>query len=153
MAFLKNRWAILAMLVTCWALLASLVAGYYWLRYSDQYNDIFSRIGGVPIYVTAGVDYGNGTRAFYNNTKTLTGTSLLDVTRQVMNVTYQVSPLGTFVTSINDVGTGQSFYWMWWLWNGTEIQWLNKWVSASEYKVANGETFLWYYSGGMDPPP
>lgn len=137
------------MLVTCWALLASLVAGYYQL----QYNDILTRIGGVPIYVTAGVDYGNGTRAFYNNTKTSTGTSLLDVTRQVMNVTYQVSPLGTFVTSINDVSMRPPFNWVWWLWNGTELQWLNEWISASKYKVANGETFLWHYSGGMDPSP
>lgn len=56
--------------------------------------------------------------------------------------------LGAFVTSINDVVQGQSFYWMWWLWNGTEIQWLNKWISASEYKVANGEIFLWHYGDG-----
>ena len=137
------------MLLACWALVASFSAAYYWL----QYRDVLDRIGGVLIYVNTGVDYGNGTRAWYNNTKTLTGETLFDVTKQVLNVTYQTSTLGTEVISINNVRKQGSFGWTYWIWNGTSSSWSIVWENADEYRVANGETFMWYYQNSFNPPP
>jgi len=137
------------MLLASWALIASLLAGYYWL----EYTDIENRIGGVLIYVNIGVDYGNSSRTMYNDTKTLTGATLFDVTKQVSNVTYQVGMLGTEVLSINDVSKNGSFGWTYWIWNATGQSWSIVWENADKYKVASGETLMWYYQNGFNPPP
>lgn len=137
------------MLLACWALVASISAAYYWL----QYRDVSDRISGVLIYVNIGVDYGNGTRTSYNNTKTLTGETLFDVTKQVSNTTYQTGAWGTEVTSINDVRKQGSFGWTYWIWNGTNRSWSIVWENADQYKVTNGDTFMWYYQNDFNPPP
>ncbi len=137
------------MVFVCWALVASLVAGYYWL----QYNDVVYRIGGVLIYVDIGIDYGNGTRTFCNDTKVLTGATLFDVTKQISNMTYQVGAYGTEVISINDVYKQDNFGWTYWIWNSTSVSWSIVWENADAYRVANGETFMWYYQDAFNPPP
>lgn len=149
MAFLKNKWVIISMLLALWALTASLIAGYYWLQYTDLNN----RIGGVLIYVNIGIDYGNATRIWHNNTKTLTGMRLFDVTKQVANVTYQVGIYGTEITSINGVSKGDSYGWTYWVWNSTSNSWEIVWESVDSYLVTNGETFMWYYQSAFNPPP
>lgn len=149
MAFLKNKWIIYSMVLASWALIASFLAGYYRL----QYADIENRIGGVLIYVNVGVDYGNHTRTTYNDTKTLTGATLFDVTKQVANVTYQVGMMGTEVLSINNVSKNGSFGWTYWIWNATSQSWLIVWENADTYKVASEETFMWYYQNDFNPPP
>jgi hypothetical protein len=148
LAFLRNKWTITAMLFACWALAASFMAAYYWL----QYNDIEDRISGVLIYVNIGIDYGNGTRIFHNNTKALTGATLFDVTKQVSNVTYQVSLYGTEVVSIDSVNKQGSFGWTYWMWNSTSLSWSIVWESADAYKVTDSETFMWYYQSGFNLP-
>lgn len=137
------------MLLGLWALIASFMAGYYWLQYADLYN----RIGGVLIYVNVGIDYGNETRIWHNSTKALTGATLFDVTKQVANITYYVSVYGTEVTSINGVSKQDSYGWTYWLRNSTSNSWEIVWESVDSYLIANGETFMWYYQSGFDPPP
>lgn len=137
------------MLFACWALMSSFLAGYYWL----QYSDILTRIGGALIYVNVGADYGNGTRTFCNDTKTLTGATLFDVTKQVFNVTYQVGIYGTEVISVNNLSKQDSFGWIYWIWNATDRSWSIVWENVDQYRVANGETFMWYYHNNFNPPP
>ncbi len=149
MTFVKNKWAIVAMLMACWALGASFTAGSYWL----QYTDVQERIAGVLVHVDIGVDYGNNTRTFYNNTKALTGATLFDVTKQVCNLTYQVGLFGTEVISINNVNKEGSYGWTYWIWNGTSLSWSIVWANADAYKVTNAETFMWYYQNAFNPPP
>jgi hypothetical protein len=132
----------------CWALLASLSAGYYWLRY----NDLAERIGGVLIYVDIGVDYGNGTRDYYNNTKTLTGETLFDVTKRVCNVTYGTSAYGTEITSINGLRKEGSFGWTYLAWNDMNSTWAIVLEGVDSHLVANNETYLWYYENSFNPP-
>lgn len=137
------------MLLASWALAASFTAGYYWLRYTDIEN----RIGGALICVNIGVDYGNGTRTMYNDTKTVTGATLFDVTKQLANVTYHVGIMGTEVLSINGVSKSGSFGWTYWSWNATSRSWSIVWENADQYKVASEETFMWYYQNSFNPPP
>lgn len=149
MAFLKIKWAVALMAFALWALAASFFAGYYWVRYTD----LSSRIEGVLIYVNVGIDYGNATRIWHNNTKTLMGATLFDVTRQVANVTYQTGMYGTEVTSINGVSKQGSYGWTYWVWNSTSNSWAIIWQNADNYIVSNGETFMWYYQNSFNPPP
>ena len=148
LSILKNRWVIVSLVLACWALGASLTAGYYFL----QYNDVVLRTGGVLVYVNIGVDYGNGTRTYYNDTKALTGETVFDVTKQVANVEYQVGSLGTYVTEINGVKSQGNFGWTFWPWNSTSQTWSFAHVGADAYSIANGETFMWYYQNGFNPP-
>jgi len=136
------------MLFACWGLAASFFAGYYWL----QYKDVVDRISGVLISVNIGIDYGNGTRTSHNTTKTVTGATLFDVTKQVSNVTYQVGVWGTEVVSINNVSKQGSFGWTYWIWNSTSLAWSIVWENADKYRVTNEETFMWYYQNDFNPP-
>ncbi len=138
------------MLVAVWALLASFLAGYYYLQYSDVSN----RVGGALIYVNIGVDYGNGTRVFSNDTRTVTGATLFDVTKQTFNVTYQVGVYGTEVTSIDGVAkVPNEVGWTYWVWNSTSSSWAIVWEGADNYKVASRETFMWYFQSGSEFKP
>ena len=153
-SILKNKWLIIAIITLCWALLASLMAGYYWL----QYDDFANRVGGVPIQVNIGIDYGNangtlhGMRTWYNDTSGLIGMTLFKVTRSIANVTHDTSAgYGVYVNSINNV-TASGFYgWVWWKWDGQN--WAFVGISSDAYALADGETFMWYYESGDIWPP
>jgi len=149
MAFLKNKWALLCMLFACWALIASFLAVYYQI----QYVDVHDRIEGVLVSVNLGIDYGNSSRTWQNNSKALTGQTLFDVTKQAANVTYQTSMFGTEILSINGVGKQSTFGWTYWIWNSTAHSWSIVWEGVDTYLVTNGETFMWYYQNSFSPPP
>jgi hypothetical protein len=75
---------------------------------------------GVSSWVVYGArDHSNGTRTFHNDTKTLTGETLFDLTKQEFNITYQTGIMGTEVISINNVSKQGSFAWIHWIWNST----------------------------------
>jgi len=137
------------MFFALWALTASFLAGYYWL----QHSDIRNRIGSAMIYVNVGIDYGNNTRTWHNDTKAITGATLFDVTKQVANVTYNVGMYGTEIISINGVRKQGSFGWTYWILNSTSQSWSILWENADNYLVTNRETFMWYYQNGFNPPP
>jgi len=138
------------MLFALWALIASLFAGYYWL----QYNDLVERVGNVPIYVNIGIDYGNQTRTWHNNTKALTGMTLFKVTKGVADVTYDTAlGFGVYITSINGLEPNATHGWVWWKWDNFSSNWTRIDISADAYAVADSEIFLWYYESGWPPPP
>lgn len=149
MTFLRNRWVLLSMLLACWALIASFLAAYYWV----QGADIRNRVAGVLISVDLGVDYGNGSRIWQNNTKGLTGQTLFDVTKQVANVTYQTGMWGTEILSINGVSKQGAFGWTYWVWNSTDHSYSIVWENVDKHLVANEETYMWYYQNSFNPPP
>ncbi len=137
------------MTFACWAIIASFTTGYYWI----QYNDIRDRISGSLIDMNLGIDYGNGSRIWHNETKTFSGQTLFDVTTQEADITYRSSLYGAEVLSIDGVVKNENYGWTYWIWNGTISSWSIVWESASNYLVANGETFMWYYQTGFNPPP
>jgi hypothetical protein len=134
------------MVLACLALIASFIAGYYWF----QYTDILNRLGGVPIYLNVGVDYGNQTRAWYNETKALTGMTLFRVTKDMANVTYGT---GAYIQSINGLSYNATHGWVWWKWDTFSPNWTLINIGADSYSVADNETFMWYFESGWPPPP
>ena len=149
---LKNKWAIISLLFLVWALVASLLAGYYLYQYTDINNKL-EHTNGILIKVNIGVDYGNGTRTYYNSSNALTGQKLLDVTRQVTEVTIGSSSLGAYVTGINGKTASADYGWTFWPWNSQTTSWDYAPVGADQFAVANGETYVWYYQNAFDPPP
>jgi len=144
---LKNKWLVATIAVLCWALSTSLLAGYYWLQYTDFTN----RVGGVPISINIGINYGNST-LWSNNTKELTGMTLFKVTEDIANVTCDTTAgYGIYIKSINNVAAAGVYGWVWWLWNGQG--WTLGPISSGAYAVSQGETFMWYYESGQTWPP
>lgn len=147
---MKSKWAVVALIFLVWALVASLFAAYT----SVQYTDLSNRTSGLRIKVNIGVNYGNGTVTFFNNTQAYTGDTVLAVTKQVTNVKTATSTFGTYVTSINGLAEQGDYGWTYWPLNSTNNTWVFASVGADVYQVVtNGSTFMWYYQNSFNPPP
>ena len=154
MAILRNKWALIALVILCWAIIASSSFGYYYY----QYTDLVARIGGMPASINLGIDYANGPRQWFNGT---IGATLYDAMIQagwdVEATSFGV--MGLYVTSINGVeeSAGGSKYWGWWTW--TEYGWSHGGSACDKYIVSAGESVIWYFSyvnqttWEMTPPP
>ncbi len=147
---MKKKSVTAILLLLCWAVAASLASGYYWLQYTDTVN----RISGVLIYVNLGVDFGNGTRQWYNDTRALTGMTLFGLSRTLLNVTCVTYPgFGAYVDSIFGLTAHDLTGWSWWRWNSQASNWTNGDISCDSYLIAPSEIFMWYYATGYPPPP
>ncbi len=154
MAFLRNKWALVALVILCWAIVASSAFGYY----HYQYTDLVARIGGMPASINLGIDYANGTRRWFNGT---IGATIYDAMIQagwdVEATSFGV--MGLYVTAVNGVEeSAEEFkYWGWWTW--TEYGWAHGGSACDKYIVSAGESIVWYYSycdpttWEMTPPP
>ena len=150
LSMMKSKWAIAALILAIWALSASFFASYYWL----QYSDLNQQVSGIRILVNIGVDYGNGTRTFHNDTKAFTGESVLTVTERVATVKTTSSSFGIYVTSIDGKAASGDYGWTYWPWNSTGNSWSFAPVGAAVYQIiVNESTFLWYYQNSFNPPP
>lgn len=145
MEFLKNKWALAAVSVLCWAIAASLAFGYYYY----QYSDLVTRLGRATVLINLGVDYGNGTRVWFNETKGLTlYDAMLEAGWQVESTSY--GAMGLYIKAINGLeeSLSENKYWGWWSW--TDYGWAHGGSACDKYIVSPSETILWYYSS-MDP--
>jgi hypothetical protein len=136
------------MFLVCWCLIMTLLAGYYWFKF----NDVQDRIGEGLIAVSLGVDYGNGTREWHNKINAFAGQTLFDITKQMANVTYDVSSFGTIITGINSVTAEGSYGWTYWVLNSTTQSWSIVFEGVDAHMVANEETYMWYYTNEFNPP-
>lgn len=103
------------------------------------------------IHVSLGLNYGNGTVRWFNNTRMLMGMTLLDVTLLLAETNYTTSSIGAFVNSIDNVKNVNPSYWMWWTWTSNS-GWMEGTVACDAYIVANGEIFYWYYENTAISP-
>jgi len=104
------------------------------------------------------INFGNGTRKWYNNTLLPFGSSLLNLTLKATNgnVEYSIGKYGAFVMGISNVGTKftkKNYYWLWYKWNSTSKSWELGATSADNYKVMNGDILGWVYANVSSWPP
>jgi len=136
----RRTFAFVALALFVWAFCATLVAGYYYYSYSDLY--VKTRVP--AIQVNLGINYGNGTVQWFNETEARSGDTLLDVTKQVATANYTDYGYGSLVNSINDVNSTSSEAWIWWIWN-QQFGWSQGPVASDKYVLGNNETVYWYY--------
>jgi len=145
----RSGWMWLSMGLLCILIVVSYFAGYYYMeytRYRELYMDALNKMQEYEnsIFIDLLIDYGNGTREWYNHTRVLIGSSLLNATEAVVDVEYNIGTYGAFVTKINGVGGEPNAYWLWYFWNGTGWEWGP--VACDLYTLRNGEIISWVYT-------
>lgn len=149
MSVLRNRWVILSVALLVVALLSSLAAGFYYY----QYEDLRSRIAGKLEHLNIGIDYGNTTRIWFNQTEALSGATLFDVTKHIANINYTVESWGTYVTGINGKFAQGENGWTYWMRNGNSTGWELVMEGVDKYVIVGNEVFMWYYGIMFNSPP
>lgn len=148
MAFLGNKWFLVALVMVCWAISASFMAGYYCF----QYSDVLAKVRGVIISANLGINYGNGSAAVWSNeTKINAGATLLDLTKLVVPVNSTPSMLGASIDAIDNTPNSYPKWWMWW--SFSSFGWTLGAVASDKYIVGENETLLWYYQDISVYPP
>jgi len=117
-----------------------------------EWEDLYSRLKAKVIVVNIGIDYGNNTCVWYNNTLLPVGSTVLSATIQVATVEYKLGAWGAYVTSINGVKERiitpgkEGYSWIWLFYNTTsgKLEWGP--VAADRYKLSDGDIIVWKYS-------
>ncbi len=98
------------------------------------------------------IDFGNGTRLWFNNTILPYGSSLLNATLvKAQPVKYTVSDMGVFVDEIMGVPNSHPWYWLWWRFE--DNQWVMGETAADAAKLKDGGIYAWKYSDTSKWPP
>jgi hypothetical protein len=96
-----------------------------------------------------GINYGNGTIQWYNQTAR-SGDTLLEATLQVSEVYYETSAYGAFVKAINGANQPANKSWIWWKWT-QQSGWESGQVGCDAYILGDNETVYWYFEE-VSPP-
>jgi TRAP-type uncharacterized transport system fused permease subunit len=147
MAFLRNKWSIVALVMFCWALSGSLMAGYYYL----QFNELSAKVKRSIILSNFGINYGNGSLIWFNGTKVNAGSTLFDLTELLASVNYNRTQEGVSIDALNGVFNSYPKYWTWWSWSS--YGWIFGPIASDRYIVGENETLLWYYQDLSNYPP
>jgi len=96
------------------------------------------------------VDFGNGTRSWYNGTQVQPGWNVYITTVVLTNGNLQAQWYPEYqehlVSGIDGVSNTKSLYWWLWTYNGT-ASWQLAQVGADELPVYNGSMFAWTFCG------
>ena len=134
----------------CGLILSAYAGIYYYnesLKYQSLYSEAVEELNQLKTHMLVNVliDYGNGTREWYNETQIPIGATLLNATEEVAKVNYTVYSFGVFVTAINGKGGDPNYYWMWYIWNSTTAQWEPGAVGANAFILHHGDIVAWVY--------
>jgi len=142
-------------------MLALVLTSYGAIYFSQQVSTLQSqndylriRLGSVSETVNVGIDFGNGTRLWYNDTYVPVGSSVFNATYISTGgrLTTQVYSFGNvsevFVTGILGVSGNSSSFWLWFYFDNSTHQWIEAQVGARAFLVAQGGTYLWNYTKG-----
>jgi len=145
----RSGWMWISTALLC-ALLASFYLSLYYYtesaKYQDLYRDALKELAEHTIFVNILIDYGNGTKAWYNNTRVPTGANLFNATKMIAKIEYQRYDWGILITAINGVTGDQSHGWLWNIWDSTKAQWEFGPVGADAFTLKERDTVSWVYS-------
>jgi hypothetical protein len=147
MSVKRRTFIFVVLALVLWALVASLISGYYYY----SYNDLFQKTRKPIIHINLGLNYGNGTIQWFNQTEARSGDTLLDITMTVAKVNYTAYSTGAYVTSINKVEETTSKSWIWWTWT-KQFGFSAGPVASDKYLPGDNETAYWYFEAATYPP-
>jgi len=149
-------YVILAVLV--WAILGTFVAGYYFVQfdiYHREYNNLADQFNSISLKVNILLDYGNGTRVWYNNTVLPLGSTAFNATCSIADVDKKDygEPLGILVTSINGVANNNPYGWFYCYWDSKNSEWIFPTHSCAKHILHEGDTIAFTYDSWPPQPP
>jgi len=142
----KRTLAFATLAISVWAALTTSLLGYYYLRF-QEYVDLSHEYEAVTMRINIVIDYGNGTKVWYNNTLVPLGATLLNATETVANVQSTPWPeyQAVFIDAINDVPTTETHFWWWKCWDRDVHEWKDGEIGADIYRLKPKETVMWQY--------
>ena len=144
----RGVWMWTSLGLLCLLIVTLYFAAYYYNE-SVNYRQLYERAAAdlrrltMPINIL--IDYGNGTKRWYNNTLVPREATVLSATEVVAEVDYRFGEYGAFVTHINGVGGEAGRYWIWYIWNSTEGSWSWGPVACDRYVLQEEDTMAWKY--------
>lgn len=162
-----GKWAWISLGLACWAIAASAIAGYFWHTselYKERYEAVLEQLEIFTVTVNILIDYGNGTRVWFNDTRVSAGATVFDATRKVADVDYMSYsgpewvgyPNNTayLVTAINGVVNNETHAWFWWYWS-VEVGWVFPPYGANHVNatVVDGGVYAWTFRSWVVWPP
>ena len=143
-------------------IVSSGAAVYYYSKYnqaesqSKAYADQLKELG--VVYSSHFlVDFGNGTRRWYNGTLFQPGTNVYVATQIVaggrVNATYYTEYSEHLITSMFNIANSGNNYWGLWTYNFNHTtSWQLAQVGPDDLQVTNGSVFAWSYGSNNSPP-
>jgi hypothetical protein len=156
----RTLYGLIAVLVAIIVIVSSL-AGLYYYQYGQVVSENSTYVQelnqlNVKYLSNVLIDYGNGTRRWYNTTNVQPGTNLYVETQIIaggnVNATYYPQYQSHFVTAIFNVGNTKTMYWLLWTYNKTE-SWQQASVGPDQLQVTNDSIFAWGFCGGNCTSP
>jgi len=149
----KNSWIWVSTGLLCGLILVSYFAVYYYgeyTRYETLYRNTLRDLEALTIRVNILIDYGNGTRTWYNNTRVPLGFTLLNATSRIAKVNYSSYTFGgqsyAFVNKINGVGGDTGKFWLWYYWDQSSSKWEYSLVASDSYILQDRSIVSWVYT-------
>jgi hypothetical protein len=149
---------IIAVFLLAWAVSATSIGSYYYMEY-DKYQrisqDLKRKVKEVSTSVNVAIDYGNGSRAWFNETLVPIGATAYNATTKVAVVETHPQYGESFIVAINGVRQkeGESTYWFWWLWDTAQQKWVFGLTACNEYVLSDNQTVIWYLVNAPSWPP
>jgi hypothetical protein len=153
----ESTWKILAVVLLAGLVLTSYGAIYFYQEVSTLQSDnsyLKSRLGSVSETVDIGVNFGNGTTLWYNDTYVPVGASVYNATYAATGgrVTTESFTLGNvteaFVTGVLGVQSTSTSYWIWYYFDSASSSWTEATVGAGEFLGVQGGVYLWNFTSG-----
>jgi len=145
---MEKRIEFLLVVLLGWAVLASSFAASLYMENLSLKKRV-SAIESETIFVDIGVDYGNGTVTWFNNTILPKGSTALSALVSIARVEYRIGDYGAYVLSVNGIwerkiSNNEGFSWMWYYYDPEEGLKMGP-VAADKYVLSDGDIIVWRY--------
>ncbi len=140
---------VLLIILLVWAILATSFAADQYMK-NIKCMGILSSINSKTISVNLLIDYGNGTRKWFNNTITNRNSTLFSLLLSVAKVNYTTGKYGVFIRSLNGVankvtGSSSGRFWMWYYYDKKNKKWVSGPVAVDKWPLKNGDILKMVY--------
>lgn len=140
---------LLLVVFLAWSICSTTLTVYYYTEYLRLLS-LVKRFPVNTIAVNIGIDYGNGTVVWFNNTLLPLKSSVFSALLSIANVKYRFGTYGVYIVSINDVkekiiSNREGFSWVWYLYNSTTGKLILGPVAADKYYLNEGDIIVWKY--------
>ena len=133
----------LTLILLIWAISATTIAVNLYLE-NQSYRDILYSFGSKTISVNLLIDYGNGTKAWFNNTIVPRNSTLFTLLLTTVKINYTTGKYGVFIKSVNNVSnkvtsSSSGRFWMWYYYDKKNHKWVSGPVAVDKWPLKNGD--------------